>query len=868
MTTKKQKLSDVAKTLQMTPNDLIALFSELQNGTEKKSSSTLTEAEVNLVLESITQRQQVTDGFAAYFATKNSTREEVAQQSMKKGNEKKAAHQQQNQGKKQPQDRRRPQQQNAAGNNHANNNNGNGNSNNSNSAAKKPQPAASNQKNQPQAAAQPKKQVAAAKPASQPNNSNNNHPEHHKKKQKQQPQAQKRGERLHVEVELSSDTATTTEKRRTVDTRGSYVDLDKYNQRYEQIAPAGKYSKDNYSTKKQKINQKSAQRNKQKYSNKRETEQDRLRRLELEKARKQQLKVRIPESIVVSELASRLKVTATEVIKKLMGLGVMASINEEIDFDTACLVAEELGAKVEKEVIVTIEERLIEEEDESDNTEERSPVVVVMGHVDHGKTSILDYIRHANIAAGEAGGITQHIGAYQVTCNGKEITFLDTPGHEAFTAMRARGANITDIAILVVAADDGIMPQTVESINHAKAAGVSLIVAINKMDKEGANPDRVKEELTKYDLVCEDWGGDVMCVPVSAKTGEGIDELLEDVLLIAEMQELKANPNRRAKGTVIEARLDKGRGPVATLLVQNGTLHTGDVILAGTSVGKVRVMTNDKGAVVHEAGPSVPVEITGLAEVPAAGDVFDVVEDERLAKTLVEQRKHEAKQAKFSEYQKVTLDNLFSQIAEGEMKELAIIVKADVQGSVEAVKQSLEKIQNDEVRVRVIHGGVGAINESDVMLADVSNAIIIGFNVRPDPLAEETAARDHVEIRTYRVIYDAIEDVETAMKGMLAPKFREVVMGRIEVRHVYKISSVGAVAGAYVLSGKVTRQCQIRVVRDGIVIAEDKMSSLKRFKDDVKEVTESYECGITLEKFRDFKEGDIFEAFIMEEYQD
>lgn len=868
MTTKKQKLSDVAKTLQMTPNDLIALFSELQNGTEKKSSSTLTEAEVNLVLESITQRQQVTDGFAAYFATKNSTREEVAQQSMKKGNEKKAAHQQQNQGKKQPQDRRRPQQQNAAGNNHANNNNGNGNSNNSNSAAKKPQPAASNQKNQPQTAAQPKKQPAAAKPASQPNNSNNNHPEHHKKKQKQQPQAQKRGERLHVEVELSSDTATTTEKRRTVDTRGSYVDLDKYNQRYEQIAPAGKYSKDNYSTKKQKINQKSAQRNKQKYSNKRETEQDRLRRLELEKARKQQLKVRIPESIVVSELASRLKVTATEVIKKLMGLGVMASINEEIDFDTACLVAEELGAKVEKEVIVTIEERLIEEEDASDNTEERSPVVVVMGHVDHGKTSILDYIRHANIAAGEAGGITQHIGAYQVTCNGKEITFLDTPGHEAFTAMRARGANITDIAILVVAADDGIMPQTVESINHAKAAGVSLIVAINKMDKEGANPDRIKEELTKYDLVCEDWGGDVMCVPVSAKTGEGIDELLEDVLLIAEMQELKANPNRRAKGAVIEARLDKGRGPVATLLVQNGTLHTGDVILAGTSVGKVRVMTNDKGAVVHEAGPSVPVEITGLAEVPAAGDVFDVVEDERLAKTLVEQRKHEAKQAKFSEYQKVTLDNLFSQIAEGEMKELAIIVKADVQGSVEAVKQSLEKIQNDEVRVRVIHGGVGAINESDVMLADASNAIIIGFNVRPDPLAEETAARDHVEIRTYRVIYDAIEDVETAMKGMLAPKFREVVMGRIEVRHVYKISSVGAVAGAYVLSGKVTRQCQIRVVRDGIVIAEDKMSSLKRFKDDVKEVTESYECGITLEKFRDFKEGDIFEAFIMEEYQD
>ncbi|MCI5844897.1 MAG: translation initiation factor IF-2 [Oscillospiraceae bacterium] len=858
MTTKKQKLSDVAKTLQLTPAELIAIYTEIGNGEEKKSSSGLTEEEVNLALEYVTQQRQVAD-FAAYFATKNSTREEVAQQSMKKGNEKKAA-KQQNQGKKKPQERK---QQQSANHQNAAAQSKKPQSSAQNSQQKKPvQPQANsnvqNKKSQPSGQNQP-----AAKPAA------NNMPEHdHKKKQKQQPKAQKRGERLHVEVEISSDTTTTTEKRRTVDTRGSYVDLDKYNQRYEQIAPAGKYSKDNYSTKKQKINQKSAQRNKQKYSNKRETEQDRLRRLELEKARKQQLKVRIPENIVVSELASRLKVTATEVIKKLMGLGVMASINEEIDFDTASLVAEELGAKVEKEVIVTIEERLIEEEDESDNTEERSPVVVVMGHVDHGKTSILDYIRHANIAAGEAGGITQHIGAYQVTCNGKEITFLDTPGHEAFTAMRARGANITDIAILVVAADDGIMPQTVESINHAKAAGVSLIVAINKMDKEGANPDRVKEELTKYDLVCEDWGGDVICVPVSAKTGQGIEELLENVLLVAEMQELKANPNRRAKGTVVEARLDKGRGPVATLLVQNGTLHTGDVILAGTTVGKVRVMTNDKGVVVHEAGPSVPVEITGLAEVPSAGDTFNAVEDERLAKTLVEQRKHEAKQAKFNEYQKVTLDNLFSQIAEGEMKELAIIVKADVQGSVEAVKQSLEKIQNDEVRVKVIHGGVGGIKEGDVMLASASNAIIIGFNVRPDPVAEEIAARDKVEIRTYRVIYDAIEDVETAMKGMLAPKFREVVMGRIEVRQVYKISSVGAVAGAYVLSGKVTRQCEIRVVRDGIVIAEDKMSSLKRFKDDVKEVNESYECGITLEKFRDFKEGDIFEAFIMEEYRE
>ena len=551
-----------------------------------------------------------------------------------------------------------------------------------------------------------------------------------------------------------------------------------------------------------------------------------------------------------------------------MMLGVMATINEEIDFDTASLVAEELGAKVEHEVIVTIEERLIDEDDEAEDNQERCPIVVVMGHVDHGKTSILDRIRNAHVTAGEAGGITQHIGAYQVQYEGKDITFLDTPGHEAFTAMRARGANITDIAILVVAADDGIMPQTVESINHAKAAGITVIVAINKMDKEGANPDRVKEELTKYGMVCEEWGGDVICVPVSAKTGEGIDELLENILLVAETSELKANPDRRAKGTVVEARLDKGRGPIATLLVQNGTLHTGDVIIAGTAVGRVRVMTNDKGVAVETAGPSVPVEITGLAEVPEAGDTFNAVEDERLARELVEQRKHEAKQAKFNEYQKVTLDNLFSQIEQGEMKELSLIVKADVQGSVEAVTQSLEKLSNEEVRVRVIHGGVGGIKESDVMLASASNAIIIGFNVRPDQTAEEIAARDKVDIRTYRVIYDAIEEIETAMKGMLAPKFREVVMGRIEVRQVYKISNVGAVAGAYVLNGKVTRQCQIRVVRDGIVIAEDKMSSLKRFKDDVKEVSESYECGITLEKFRDFKEGDIFEAFIMEEYRD
>lgn len=870
--TKKRKLSDVAKDLQMEAVELIAFYDSIdpEGQKKKKSGSGLTEKEINTALEHFTQKQQ-TASFDEYFATRTLPRSAF---------EKKPKTDEKKQEKRSMKKTEKKTEETAEIKNSPKKNRVEKKSEKSavkkenNKPAVQPKseskPAESDNKhkNEPKPQAQVKTESRPEpKPQVKLSGGNNKNDKKNDKK-KPQAKAQKHGERLHVEVELSSGGSSTIEKRRTVDTRGSYVDLDKYNQRYEQIAPAGKYSKDNYSTKKQKINQKSAQRNKQKYSNKRETEQDKLRRLELERARKQQLKVMIPDNIIVSELAARLKVTATEVIKRLMLLGVMASINEEIDFDTASLVAEELGAKVEKEVIVTIEERLIEENDDIEDTEERCPVVCVMGHVDHGKTSILDRIRNAHVTDGEAGGITQHIGAYQVIHDGKPITFLDTPGHEAFTAMRARGANITDIAILVVAADDGIMPQTVESISHAKAAGVSVIVAINKMDKEGANPDRVKEELTKYDMVCEDWGGDVICVPVSAKTGEGIDELLENVLLIAEMQELKANSTRRAKGTVVEARLDKGRGPIATLLVQNGTLHTGDVLIAGTTVGRVRVMTNDKGQVVNSAGPSVPVEITGMAEVPEAGDTFNAVEDERLAKTLVEQRKHEAKQAKFGEHQKVTLDNLFSQIEEGEMKELDIVVKADVQGSVEAVKQSLEKLSNDEVRVRVIHGGVGGIKESDVMLASASNAIIIGFNVRPDLIAEETAARDNVEIHTYRVIYDAIEDVETAMKGMLDPKYREVVMGRIEVRQVYKISNVGAVAGAYVLNGKVTRQCQIRVVRDGVVIAEDKMSSLKRFKDDVKEVAENYECGITLEKFRDFKEGDIFEAFIMEEYRD
>jgi len=655
---------------------------------------------------------------------------------------------------------------------------------------------------------------------------------------------------------------------RTVDTRGSYVELDKYNEKYTTMAQTNNRGRDNYA-KKQKLNKKSVQRNKQQYSNKKETEYEKLKRLELERARKQQLKVLIPDEIIVSELALRLKVTATDVIKKLMGLGEMCTINQVIDQDTATLVAEEFGAKVEKEVIVTIEERLIDiTDDEDENLEQRSPVVVVMGHVDHGKTSLLDRIRDADVTSTEAGGITQHIGAYRVTCNDKEITFLDTPGHAAFTSMRARGANMTDIAILVVASDDGIMPQTVEAINHAKAAGVSIIVAINKMDKEGANPERIKQELTEHNLVIEEWGGDVICVPVSAKTGEGMDELLESILLVAEMRELKANPNRLAKGAVIEARLDKGRGPIATILVQNGTLHTGDVIIAGSSVGRVRVMTNDKGVVVTEAGPSVPVEVTGLAEVPAAGDTFNVVEDERLARELVEQRKYQAKEEVFATYQKVTLENLFSQISEGERKELPIIVKADVQGSVEAVKQSLEKISNEEVRVRVIHGAVGAVSESDVMLANASNAIIVGFNVRPDPVAAETAARDEVDIRLYRIIYDAIEDLSTAMKGMLAPKFREIENARIEVRQVYTITNVGTVSGCYVLDGKVMRNCEIRVVREGIIIAVDKMATLKRFKDDVKDVAKGYECGITLEKFNAVKEGDIFEAFTVEEYRD
>ena len=656
-------------------------------------------------------------------------------------------------------------------------------------------------------------------------------------------------------------------ERRTVDTRTPQVNVGRYDEKFDVLAQTSKQVRgDGGGIKKQKINQKSQQYRRP--HPRRETEAERLRRIQMERKMKP-ITITVGETITVAELASRLKATVAEVIKKLMGFGVMATANEEIDFDTAYLVAGEFHAKVEREVVVTIEERIIDDsEDNDENLQPRDPVVVVMGHVDHGKTSILDAIRKTSVTSGEAGGITQHIGAYRVNIDGQSITFLDTPGHAAFTSMRARGAQVTDIAILVVAADDGIMPQTIEAINHAKAAGVSIIVAINKMDKPTANPDKVMQQLTEHELVPEEWGGDVIVVPVSAHTGMGLDKLLETVLLVAEMKELKANPARAAKGTVVEARLDKGRGPIATVLVQNGTLHAGDVIVAGTAVGRVRAMTDEKGMKLQEAGPSVPVEIMGLDEVPTSGDIFNAVTDERLARELVEQRKTAAKEEQFSQYQKVTLDNLFDQMQQGDMKELNIIVKADVQGSVEAVRQSLEKLSNDEVRVRVIHGAVGAVSENDVMLASASNAIIVGFNVRPEPLAQTAAEQSGVDMRMYRIIYECIEEIETAMKGMLTPKTREVLHGRAEVRQVYRITGVGLVAGCYVLDGKVYRNDLLRIVRDGIIIGDDKMISLKRFKDDQKEVAQGYECGIGLEKFTDIKEGDIYETYVIEEYRD
>lgn len=665
-----------------------------------------------------------------------------------------------------------------------------------------------------------------------------------------------------------SDEETVTRTRRVIDTRATNVNVERYNAKYDDLANANSKMRSTDNTvKKQKFTNRS-QRQKGRRPGRRETEAERLKRIALERKQKP-LTIQIPDEIVVSDLASKLKATVAEVVKKAFLMGTMITATDTIDFDTASLISLEFHAKVEKEIVVTIEEKIIDDsEDKDENLTERAPVVVVMGHVDHGKTSILDAIRNSNVTAGEAGGITQHIGAYRVEVNGKPITFLDTPGHEAFTTMRARGAQVTDIAILVVAADDGIMPQTIEAIHHAKAANVSVIVAINKMDKEGANPEAVKQQLTEHELIPEEWGGDTPCVPVSAKTKQGLDDLLEMVTLVAEMKELKANPDRAAKGTVIEARLDKGRGPVATVLVQNGTLCKGDTIIAGTSVGRVRVMTNDKGEIVEKAGPSIPVEITGLDEVPTGGDIFNAVSDERLARELVDQRKTAKKEEIFNSQTKVTLDNLFDQMKLGDIKELQIIVKADVQGSVEAVKQSLEKLSNDEVRVNVIHGGVGAINESDVMLAEASNAIIVGFNVRPDAVASENAERSGVDMRLYSVIYDCINEIESAMKGMLAPKTREVVLGTAECRNVIKIKSVGVVSGSYVKSGKVQRNASVRVIRDGIVIAEDTIASLQRFKDAVKEVNEGYECGIGLERFNDLKEGDIFEVYTIEEYRE
>ncbi|MBO6153583.1 MAG: translation initiation factor IF-2 [Clostridiales bacterium] len=807
----KYRVHEVAKDFDRDTKDIVALLGNYYEE-PKKSMTALEEDELNTIFEVITQGNQV-ENFDAYFAMQNekpAPKKEAPKKEAPKAEEKK------------------PEPKKAA-----------------EKSAEKPaeKPAKKAEKPAQKKAEQPAKPKVDADP----------HPfqKREKKNKDGQQQSRTRGER------------------RTVDTRTQNVDLEKYNDKYEQIAPQQRQN-DRVNNNRQKLNQKSKQYRKQRgvRSRKRETEQERLKRIAAERAKKQ-ITIQVGDEITVGDLASELRMTAAEVIKKLLALGQMAGINDVIDFDTASIVAEELGAHVEKRVVVTIEDRIIDDtEDEETDLLPRDPVVCVMGHVDHGKTSILDAIRNSNVTAGEAGGITQAIGAYRVNIDGKRITFLDTPGHAAFTEMRARGAMATDIAILVVAADDGIMPQTIEAINHAKAANIPMVVAINKMDKPDASPDRILQQLTEHEIVPEDWGGDTICVPVSAKTGMNLDQLLESVLLVAEMLELKANPNRAAKGVVIEAKLDKGRGPVATLLVQNGTLNTGDIVVAGTAVGRVRVMTNERGKQLKKAGPAVPVEVTGLAEVPQAGDAFDAVSDEKLARELVEQRKQAIKEEQFNAQQKVTLDNLFASLKEGELKDLNVIVKADVQGSVEAVKQSLEKLSNDEVRVRVIHGAAGGITDSDVMLANASNAIIIGFNVRPEAEAVTNAERDGVEIRTYRVIYDCINDVQDAIKGMLAPKFRDVDIGRAEVRNVFKISSAGTIAGSYVLNGKITRDAKLRVVRDGIIVAEDAIQSLRRFKDDVKEVATGYECGIGLEKFNDLKEGDIFEAYITEEYRD
>ena len=829
----KYKLSEVAKDFNKSSKDisdlLLKFFEE-----PKKNQSALEGKELDIIFDVLTQENQV-ESFNEYFAMQKPVKKaekkpEENKKAAKKADDKKSekaqapkkAEDKREENKKAPEKKSEPQKEQGVKPNKDNK--------------------ANDKKAKPEAPKAPEK-----KQNQEPNL--NPFKKKEKKKDDGPMQSRTKGERV------------------SIDTRANNVELEKYNEKYENIAPAHSMN-DNNATK-QKLKQKSQQYRKQGMrSGKKETEAERLKRIEAERAKKT-LVITVPEEISVGDLAAMLKRTAAEVIKKLFSFGVMASVNEIIDYDTAEIVATELGAKVKKEVVVTIEDRIIDDsKDDEKDLLPRSPVVVVMGHVDHGKTSLLDAIRNTSVTETEAGGITQHIGAYRVNLNGQDITFLDTPGHAAFTVMRARGAMATDIAILVVAADDGIMPQTIEAINHAKAAGVSVVVAINKMDKPDVSPDRIMQQLTEHELIPEEWGGDVICVPVSAKARMNIDKLLESVLLVAEMKELKANPNRAGKGIVIEARLDKGRGPVASLLVQNGTLKTGDIIVAGTAVGRVRVMTDDKGKKVNEAGPSVPVEITGLAEVPIGGDQFDCVSDEKLARELVEQRKQHNKEEQFKSFQKVTLDTLFDSINVGELKDLNVIVKADVQGSVEAVRQSLEKLSNEEVRVRVIHGGVGAVNESDVMLANASNAIIVGFNVRPDSVAVANAERDGVEMRMYRVIYDCIEEIEAAIKGMLAPKYRDVEMGKAEVRSVFKLSSSGMIAGSYVIDGKITRNSKIRVVRDGIVISEDEIASLRRFKDDVKEVATGYECGIGLERFNDIKEGDILEAYIVEEYKD
>ena len=823
----KQKIKEVADDFGMPAKNLIEIVGKFYDK-PKSSSQNLTEEQLNVIFDYITAQNQIGSIAEVFAAAKPKDEPKPAapapapQQSQPVQSQQPAPRPQQNQP--------RPQ--------------GSFNNNNNRPAQQQNQRPQFNQRPQSQNQQPRSQQSQPQQQAPQSQNAQNN---------AQQPAKQPQPERKR--------------ERRVIDTSAVTVNADRYDDRVDSLVSE---RVQNYTSGKQKIGNKNKKQQAKKFGTKnRSEEQEKMRRLQLEIAKKAPLVVKIPDEITVGELASRMKKTAAEVIKCLLKNGVMASVNQTIDYDTAEFVAVELGCKVEREVVVTIEEKLFDDhEDTADELVSRPPVIVVMGHVDHGKTSLLDYIRHAKVAAGEAGGITQHIGAYTVKVGDQPITFLDTPGHAAFTEMRARGAMCTDIAILVVAADDGIMPQTIEAINHAKAANIPIIVAVNKMDKHGANPDRILTQLTEHGLTPADWGGETEVCKISAKTGDGIDDLLETVLLTAEMLELKANPNRAGKGCVLEARLDKTRGPIATLLVQNGTLHQGDLIIAGTAVGRVRVMTNDKGLQVKDAGPSIPVEITGLTEVPAPGDEFNAVADERMARQLVEQRKQKIKDDANKLNQKVTLESLFSKLQEGEMKELNLIVKADVQGSAEAVKASLEKISNDEVRVKVIHAGVGAINESDILLASTSNAIVVGFNVRPNEQAQAAAKRDKVDVRMYRVIYDAINEISDAMKGMLAPKFREAIIGHAEVRQTYKVSAIGTIAGCYVKDGKITRDASVRVLRDNIVIHEGKLGSLQRFKDSVKEVAAGYECGMSIEKYNDIKEGDIFECFVMEQIKE